>query len=291
MMSRADNMLSAPVKTILASRLYTGPPRVRFAPWIVNLEAPMRHFLPLISALALCACGRAPVSPSPALLAALSAPPEGALIYLGEVTPEGLEAPAFVYERRVEARGEHWRSIHTTRRVDGAPLVLQEALHGEEYRLLSFEERHAQTGEVSAVRVLEGGALEFTREIGDERERVIEPGDGLEVVVGPTLFGYALTRWEALRSGETLTFRFASPERGSSYVFTLSCGAPRGGEVACALEASSWWVRWGVGTIRLVFSADGARPLSYEGPVPPRGEGLEALKAKVRYRGHAPLFR
>lgn len=254
-----------------------------------------RPFLPLFVMLTVvAACAHQPQPLSAMSQTKLTSTPSGAKIYRGQVWPQGSSSPAFEYERYVMVDGDAMSATHVTRRAhDKAVLVWQQAQHRADYTLLAFEQVHAQTGEVSGVRVREDGALAFSRGEGDQppARSVERYDDALDVVVGPTLFGYVLTRWSEAVAQGGITFRFASPERLTSYEFSLRCEPERAGEVACLMEASSMFVRWAVGPISMTFNSattPARRVLRYQGPVPPRGDDLSELNATVRYLEHAP---
>lgn len=243
----------------------------------------------LLTVHALMACAHQPQPLSTLASEKLTASPAGEKIYRGQVWPRGDAQAVFVYERHVSAQADLISATHVTRRThDQEVLVWQRAWHHADYTLSSFEQVHAQTGVVSGVRVLEDGALEFHRGEGAQApERSVERADdGLDAVVGPTLFGYVLTRWREATAPNGIVFRFAVPERLTSYEFSLRCGPERAGQVECMMEATSMFVRMGIDPIQLIFSVreGGARhPLRYRGPVPPRGDELSELTATVRY--------
>lgn len=253
-----------------------------------------RLFFPLFATLTLMACAHQPQPLAAPSQTKLNAAPLGEKIYLGQVSPQGSSAPTFEYERYVADHEGAMSATHVTRRAhDKEVLVWQQAQHRADYTLLAFEQVHAQTGVVCGVRVLEDGALAFYRGEGEAppARSVERYDDALDVVVGPTLFGYVLMRWREAVAQGGITFRFASPERLTSYEFSLRCEPERAGEVACLMEATSMFVRWAVGPISITFNSASApvrRVLRYQGPVPPRGEALSELKATVRYIEQAP---
>lgn len=224
----------------------------------------------------LTACG-APARPLPSsALARLHAEPtaHGALVYTGDVVPQGADASVFRYERRVRDGA----STHLTFPVaGGAPVVLQRAEHDEAYALTRFEEINAQTGVRASVTVERDGSVDLVVRRGDEVERHHEH-TGAPVVVGPTLFGFVRAHLDALRAGETVQVRFATPEQGRTWEFELKSAV----DGAIEMRASDFFARLGIATMRIVLDPETDAPTSYHGRVPPRLDG-SAFDADVRY--------
>jgi len=223
--------------------------------------------------------------------ASLSTAPAGTLVYEGTVYVAGADdAPPFRYQRWVDrAREGSWTSTHVTTRGGGASVVVaQRARHSEAYELEYFEEVHGQTGVVSSVEVGEDGSLEFVRWRGGEREVRTESGGELDVVVGPTLFGYVLEHWEELEGGARLEVRFAVTERARSYVFALEVSEREATRMVIEMTVVSPWLRLAVPTGVLVFERPSRALISYQGSVPPRLEGGGSFEGLVRYDMRAP---
>jgi hypothetical protein len=223
-----------------------------------------------------------------ARLDALTADPSplGALVYRGEVvTGDGVP---FTYERRVRQTDHGAVASHLTRDAEGRAVVLHTARHDETYTVAGFEELHAQRGLVGSLSVDDGVAYEVS--VAGASTRHTEPLDA-PVHVGPTLFGFARTHWDALLAGETRPLRFAVLDAGRSYRFRLSHHTSDGEEVVLRLVATDPLVRLAVGPMDLVFDSTSRQILRYDGPVPPMrrdGDRLHPIDAVVHYTHHAP---
>jgi hypothetical protein len=133
-------------------------------------------------------------------------------------------------------------------------------------------------------------AFESTR--GGRTRRRVERVDA-PVVVGPTLFGWALAHWDALLRGEAQTLRFAAIDVGRTYGFRLALAEHDASTTVLSFTATSAIVRAAVPPMRLVFDTKTRKILRYEGRVPPMladGRGLSPLDARVEYTFTAPTF-
>ncbi|MCP3063608.1 hypothetical protein LXT21_33015 [Myxococcus sp. K38C18041901] len=205
-------------------------------------------------------CGHASITPLQAARLATPAASHGELIYIGTVTPEGSTIPAFRYERRVLERANGERvSTHITF-ADDTPVVLQQATQDEGGRLIAFEEVHGQRGE----------AHHFA---GGER------GDA-NIVVGPTLFGFARTHLRELRAGQAVPLVFW--DRGSEYAFELTLTGD-----TVQMRATSFFVALAVSPIEFRLGP-GEQVVAYRGRVPPLRDG-RATDADVTYVHLAPF--
>jgi len=150
-------------------------------------------------------------------------------------------------------------------------------VHDRSFTLASFEEIHAQTGVRSAVTVATGGQLHFLVSNGSAADE----GPGDPVVVGPTLFGYALAHWAELSRGERLAIRFAVPAAGRSYPFVLELERSAAG-TRVWMKPGALWLKLFTGDIWFDLDPATARVLRYQGPVPPLVGG-RAVDARVDY--------
>ncbi|MEQ1566633.1 MAG: hypothetical protein ABMA64_13410 [Myxococcota bacterium] len=253
----------------------------------------MRH---LLSAgwLALAGCPHTPVLPVDAAAELRSAGSSTAgLVYEGAVARRDTEGPTlFRYERRVEDRVDDQRSSHLTRTADGAPVVLQQAVHTPLYELVSFREVNQQTGLVGQVDVGPDGTATFRTLVdGRSRLRVEPPGEPL--LAGPTLFGFVLQRWDSLLAGRSLRFRFLVAERRRSFRFELKRVEGPPGTICFEMSPIDPFLALAVPRAELVFDED-RNLLRYSGAVPPReenGDHLKRLDATVTYERATERFR
>lgn len=207
----------------------------------------------------------------------------GELIYTGQVVPNGATNSQFQYERRVAVGPDTQTSTHLTYTSDAPELVVaQQAEHSADYSLIRFEELHAQTGVVSSVRVLDEGELEFAVTRDGETERTREDMSD-PVVVGPTLFGFVLTHWDALLRGEEIPVRFAVTDKAQTYGFILRLSSATPATTIIEFAASSMFVRMAIDAMSIVFDTETRTPRRYIGRVPPRLEGLATFDAAVDY--------
>lgn len=233
-----------------------------------------------------CAAQPAPLPDSAIARLSIPASRFGTLIYTGEVVPRGRRRAAYRYERRVRA-GE---STHLTRPAGSDEVVvLQRAVHTPAYRLQRFEEVHRQTGVRSAVFIAADGSVELTARRGRDVDRHAE-GPGDPVVVGPTLFGFIRRHFGVLVRGDSIGVRFAAPEQGRTYAFTLRAIEITPRTVTIEMAASDLLVSLGIDPMRVVLDRESRDVLRYRGRVPPRLNGLQTFDADVRYE-HAADYR
>lgn len=231
------------------------------------------HTLFLAALLAGCAGPTAGSLPSDeaAELGQYVAEPErlGEAIYSGRVQHRGPDAERlFDYERRAASDGEVQVSSHLTVAEDGAGVVLHQATHDADYALLHFRELHGQTGLVGTLDVEVDGTANFEVTVSGSTTSRTESGDE-PVHVGPTLFGYALARWDELLDGQSVPLRFAVMEDLRTYRFLLELEATDEATTSFTMRASSPFVALAVPTMRLMFDSATREIVRYEGSVPP----------------------
>lgn len=244
--------------------------------------------------LALSACAGSVVPLSPHAQARLAAPAEsaGALVYVGQVVPQGQTDAAFTYERRVQKAADGALvSTHLTYDASTeARVVAWRAEHTADYELRKFEEIQAQTGVVSSVQVLDDGGLRFSVTRGQETEQHLEPA-GDAVVVGPTIVGFVLVHWDELLAGGEIPVRFAAADQGRTFDFTLALEQATPTRVTIKFVASSFFIRLGIAPISMIFDRETKIIQRYIGRVPPRLEGLSTFDATVDYEFAAASYR
>lgn len=217
----------------------------------------------------------------------------GEQIYEGRVFAlDGRRDPLFTYERRIRSEGGVVTSTHITHDPAGAVVVVQRASHSPSYELRRADLTHGQSGLQASVTVADGRAT-YTVDDGvrttTSQESVDHP-----VVAGPTMFGFILAHWEALRGGAVLPIRFAVLERGESLGFVLARVEGPAGRTVIRMTPSNPLVRLAVAPTYFHFDTPSRRILEYTGRVPPlerRGESLAALDARVSYQFVAAAFR
>lgn len=268
------------------------------APSEYRHRAGSSRLLWLAAALGLASCA-APAQDSPAsALRSLGRAPHaaGELVYRGAVYDPSRgpnSAAVFNYERRVTPQGDALISTHVSLDEDGTLAVVDAATHDSAYRLRTFDSLQAQTGTVGRVTVDADGDVHFdvtrARRRRTRTERATDP-----VVVGPTLFGYALAHWEALVSGEALKVRFAVVERAQTYGFTLRKVHADAHTTTIAMRATGLLTRASVPTMHLVFDTQTRDIVRYQGRVPPvvfKDGKARALDARVEYAFVADGYR
>lgn len=236
--------------------------------------------------------------PSRATLEQLARTPNtaGPRVYDGAVRPLDAAdggAPVFTYQRRVRVGGGLQHSTHLTHDRAGAVAVAIVASHTLGYELVEVEQIHAQTGVIGHARMLDGDRLELVRTRGGRTTRRVEHVDA-PVVVGPTLFGWALAHWAELVAGERLRVRFAAIDDARSYGFELRLLARDESTTVLSFRPTSPLVRAAVPAMRLVFDTRTKAILRYEGRVPPMlasAHGLRPLDARVDYTFAAAAYR
>lgn len=208
------------------------------------------------------------------------------LIYRGRVQHRGPDSAAlFTYERWVEEVDHHQRAVHLTLDAAGAPIVLHEAT-STSGQLLMFSETHRQLGLQGQVVVDADHTATFSVSTNGERQSYTEPG-GEPVVVGPTLFGFVRTHWDALVDGQTRTLRFAVLKDLRTYRFTARLLSQDEDLTVFELTAVSPLVRAVVPPMQLTYQTDTRAIVRYEGTVPPLqgpADALRPLDARVDYQ-------
>lgn len=179
----------------------------------------------------------------------------GQRIYVGTVTPQGKDSPQFRYERLVRDDDDGTRTTTHLTSMDGAPVVLQQARQDSRGRLISFDEIHGQRGNVAHV-------------------------DGVDVVVGPTLFEFVRAHLDELRSGKKVPLVFWS--EGTGYDFELSFS----GDVV-EMRASSIFVKLAIAPMRIHLGVND-EVVEYHGRVPPLLDG-NVFDADVTYEYLMPF--
>lgn len=210
-------------------------------------------------------------------------------------------SPVFRYERRVREEGAQRVSTHLTfaptesgapTQFAGAPMISLAATHTPGFDFVSLEAIDAQRGFVAHARMLDEHRVAFESTRGGQTRRRVERVDA-PVVVGPTLFGWALAHWDALLRGEAQTLRFAAIDVGRTYGFRLALAEHDASTTVLSFTATSAIVRAAVPPMRLVFDTKTRKILRYEGRVPPMladGRGLSPLDARVEYTFTAPTY-
>ncbi len=220
----------------------------------------------------------------------------GELIYDGAVYDPQRSAqqePVFTYQRRVRAEGSRRVSTHLTRGPDDAALLSLTATHAPNYDFVDLTQVNRQNQVVGSARMRDEHHLAFERTRAGRTRTRIERVD-VPVVVGPTLFGWALEHWDALSRGEVFELRFAVIDDARTYACELREVEAQAGTTVFSFAASSALVRASVPPMRLVFDTKTRKILRYEGRVPPmlaRGKRLAPLDARVEYTFVAPAYR
>ena len=173
--------------------------------------------------------------------------------------------------------------------------MLHRAVHGLDYRLHAFEEIHAQLGLTGSLTVSDDGRAAFTVTRGGQTRSRVERGDAdVPVVTGPTLFGYALSRWDDLLAGEAAAVRFAVLADLRTYRFTLRLEQQDDARVVLRMAADRPLVRAAVRPLRLVFAAQTRDITRYVGLAPPvigAPGRTRSLEAQVDYLHIADRYR
>lgn len=236
-------------------------------------------------------CRPAPGQLPPPAAAALAQPDlEGEAVYRGRVQVRGPdpEPARFGYVRYVE----DGVSVHLTRDADGQPVVLHRAEH-DGIALRRLDEVHGQRGLAGTLTVDADHTAVFDVTVDGRRRQRVERGHD-PVVVGPTLFAFALAHREALLAGERVPFRFAALADLRTYRFALELDRAEGDLLVFGMRARSAIVRLAVPDMALTFDARTLAPARFEGLVPPllveRG-GLRPLDARVDYTMLAEVYR
>lgn len=204
-------------------------------------------------------------------------------------------SPVFRYERRVRDEGSQRVSTHLTfaaSESEAPPIIALAATHTPDFDFLSIEAIDAQRGFVARARMLDAERVVFESTRDGRTRRRVERADA-PVVVGPTLFGWALAHWDALLRGEAQTLRFAAIDVGRTYGFELALAEHDASTTVLSFTATSPIVRAAVPPMRLVFDSTTRKIRRYEGRVPPMladGDRLSPLDARVEYTFAAPTY-
>lgn len=222
-----------------------------------------------------CACATthhvAPGATSTDSLAATSriATDYGQLVYEGAVfdlTPRSA-TPRFHYERRVRHQPDGLSSTSFTH--DDKDVVLVEvAEHSADYSLSGYTEFQFQLGEVSRVSVKDG-RVEFRRLQG-ETEQLATESVSQPVVVGPTLYGFALHHWDQLLAGQVVPFRFAVTSRLETVGFELRRLPSAPDVVRIEMRPQSPLISLIVDPLVITWSSADRQLVSLDGRVPTR---------------------
>jgi len=258
----------------------------------------MHHQLRLfsLSAALLTGCVHAPSSLSAEARAVLSRPDEqhGALVYVGDVVPDGDTAAAFRYERRVATNGTDVVATHVTRAAaTDEALVVQQARTTAAGQLERFDEVHAQTATAATVVVEGSGAgrvLRYTVTRDGVTAATSEPVTG-PVVVGPTLFAFALAKRPVLEAGGTVPLQFVVVAAGRSYDFELR-GTKTARGFRAVMTARDLLIGLFVApvTVDVIDTDRGVQVERYHGRIPPLCHG-GPCDGEVRYRFVEPVLK
>jgi hypothetical protein len=239
-------------------------------------------------------------------LRARTAPPlasevttRGETIYFGRVFPlkSASAEPFFVYERRVAVDVDSALvSTHLTRDPSGNIALAESAKHSPDYALFDYTLHRNQLGQTGTIHVERD---QVTFRLRGEREREGEGRSAVEtqagdVVVGPTLVGYIVRHFEALRSSKVLSVRLAVLDRLETIGFELEKVAAEPGQLRVRMTASSFIYRLVVDPLYFTFEASTGKLVRLEGRVPPKvaaGSSWEDLDARVEYRFVASTYR
>jgi hypothetical protein len=190
----------------------------------------------------------------------------GERVYAAQVYPlKGEHTARFTYERRVKATETGLQSTCISRDARGTATI-DIAEHATNWSLTRFTEYQFQVGEVDTVEV-HGREVTFRSRTADG-ERTAKETVSLPVLVGPTVYGFVLSQWDALAAHKVVPIRLAVTSRRETIGFEferLADGA--NGEVRVQLKASSPFVALVVKPSVITFSAD-KKPVSYDGRVP-----------------------
>ncbi len=233
-----------------------------------------------------------------AKLDALQRSPEsaGALVYRGETftqkTPAG--SPLFRYERRVQPTANGPSASHLTSDTSGRLIIVESSRVSASYALQRFEVINLQAGFSGSVAVSQDGRhLEY--ELNDHgtqskaSEDVADP-----VVTGPSMFGFILQRWDALKAGATIPVRMLVVKDKTTYGFEVKFDELSDGQATFTVTPSSFLIRLAIAPLRVMFDANRKTVLRYEGRVPPMENvsgQLKALDARVEYTPVSAIYR
>lgn len=246
----------------------------------------------LLSALVLplAGCGGVPLRDHAPVSLPADLATRGESIYIGSTWPlvGNAKEPLFVYERRVEDLGDHLVATHITRNPDGTVALADRATQTSDYQLLDYALLTDQQGQTGSIH-RDGDALTFTF---GEHSRV-EEGAG-DIVIGPTVVGYIWKRLDSLRTGETLTVRFAVLDRLETLGFALAAVPAPAGQTRVQMTPTSFVIGLVVDPVFFTFDSGSNKLVRIEGRVPPKQvkDGtLVDLDARVEYRFVAANWR
>lgn len=235
-------------------------------------------------------------SPAPPAAGLLASAPSEQRIYRGTYYTRGSGASApqlFWYERRLKEEAGLLRSTHTHHTLSGRVLLRQSALHSADYTLSRFESDHRQIGARVDARVLSPRRVRLQRTTGGKVEAV-EIEHEHPLVVGPTLYGTMLRRWDELARGRTLIVDYLSIERLDAYAFEIRKVASDATTTSFELEPHGFILSLLVAPLRVVFLTQTRQVLRYEGPAPvllEAGAERESFDARIEYSALAAVFR
>lgn len=219
----------------------------------------------------------------------------GETVYFGSTFPlkhAGSE-PLFVYERRVEQRGEVLVSTHVTREPStGAVAVAESATHTAGYALQQYTLHANQLGQRGSISV-EGEQVTFTL-VDESGEHTKVEQQRLPVVIGPTLVGFTLKHLPTLRAKQQVAVRFAVLDRLETIGFELSEVEGAAGQTRIKMAASNFLYALAIDPIFFTFDTATGKLVRLEGRVPPKlrtGDGWADLDARVEYRFVADAYR
>ena len=210
----------------------------------------------------------------------------GEPVYRGRVFALGSDTtvPTYEYERHVEERDGRQVSTHVTSDLSGAIQIAESAAHSADYALASYTLHTNQLGESGGIEVL-GDQVSFRLTGGTRPRTRVERQPGA-VVVGPTLIGYMLHRFEAIERGTTLRVRLAVLDRLETIGFDLRAVEAAAEQTRVKMSASSLLIGLLVAPLYFTFETSTKKLLRLEGRVPPkirRGNGWSDFDARVEY--------
>lgn len=249
----------------------------------------LRSISPIVFALTaasvLPACRQSPTTPPEVPPVPPAVTTRGESIYVGKVFPlrEPASAPTYVYERRVEDRGDTRTSTHVTRDPSGAVVLAETAVHDRAYALQSYTLHANQLGQTGGVDVV-GDRITFRLNDKDGPRTSVERQAG-PVVVGPTLVGYIVENLAQLRTGKTRRVRMAIPERMETIGFELAVDDAAAGHTRVVMKPTSPFLKLAVDPIHFTFEtttkAPAVEPSAAGSPADGTSEKLVRLEGRV----------
>jgi hypothetical protein len=259
-----------------------------------------RFFLSLGTSLLLCVpLSYAQIASSVfAKLEALRLTPElaGTLIYRGETFSQDTTStmPLYRYERRVLSSSYGLTATHMTSDLAGRVIIAESAVVSPGYALERLEVLNQQSGFAGSVRVSKDGhrldyELDLNGAVSTASEVVSDP-----VVSGPSMFGFILKNWDALKAGTIIPVRMIVLKEKTTYGFDIKFAKQINARASFTITPSNFLIRMAVAPLRLVFDANTKSPIQYIGRVPPMESlagKLKDLDARVEYSLVAPAYR